>query len=461
MLKKTLSVILTIVMLVSLAACASNEEASSGSKDVKKAETETGSTEKTEDVKVEPIKMVLELSYAANDVAHMEKALEEVQAMDKYSHVEWEIIPHDDGYKDKMPIAISVGEQRDVIYAGNASEQKKWAEAGVFYPLNEAAAAAGVDLAKEFGQYEANTIYDGEHMVLPTEPSQWGLVYNKSVFDNAGIPYPDLKTPMTWDDYNELAAQLTSGVGADKIYGALEVNWEMFYQGRAILGLDGCEGFYTEDGMSNIEDPLFRQTMEDRYNRMFVDESVPTYADVATTKLPVTSFMNGKYGMMLQGAWILGWMSDSEEYPRDWHFGVAPMPVDDVTQMKSWGQTSGLAIGKTTADPELAFEIAMDLIRISAEYTTVPNAIQTVEQNHVFESQAEATVEDGVTREDMAFVFAANPEIKLVSEKIGGYKATEYIKILGEEVELYFVNEQDLDTTIANIKERADEELSK
>ncbi len=44
-----------------------------------------------------------------------------------------------------------------------------------------------------------------------------------------------------------------------------------------------------------------------------------------------------------------------------------------------------------------------------------------------------------------------------VSEKITGVKASQYETVMNEEVEKYFVQEQDLETTISNIKKRADE----
>ena len=47
------------------------------------------------------------------------------------------------------------------------------------------------------------------------------------------------------------------------------------------------------------------------------------------------------------------------------------------------------------------------------------------------------------------------------TRKITGIAASEYEAIAEEEVEKYFVDMQDLETTIKNIKERADEAIEK
>lgn len=59
---------------------------------------------------------------------------------------------------------------------------------------------------------------DGNSMyaLAPTFSSQ-ALFYNKNLFDQKGVPYPT--DNMTWDQIAELARQLNSGEGEDRIYG--------------------------------------------------------------------------------------------------------------------------------------------------------------------------------------------------------------------------------------------------
>ncbi len=50
----------------------------------------------------------------------------------------------------------------------------------------------------------------------------------------------------------------------------------------------------------------------------------------------------------------------------------------------------------------------------------------------------------------------ANPETIFISEKITGPNNAKYEQVVNEEVEKYFVQAQDITTTIQNIKNRGD-----
>lgn len=43
------------------------------------------------------------------------------------------------------------------------------------------------------------------------------IAYNKDIFDKAGIPYPT--NDWTWDDFSTTAKQVSSGEGANRVYG--------------------------------------------------------------------------------------------------------------------------------------------------------------------------------------------------------------------------------------------------
>lgn len=126
-----------------------------------------------------------------------------------------------------------------------------------------------------------------------------------------------------------------------------------------------------------------------------------------------------------------------------------------------WGIVNGLAVTPTSADPKLAFEICMDLTRLCAKYArSSEEANRTVEQNDLYVGFGDSLVDDGITTDQIKYVLA-NPDEIRVTEKIMGPANVEYEKVYMEEVEKYLVEAQDLETTIKNIKERADEAIKK
>jgi ABC-type glycerol-3-phosphate transport system substrate-binding protein len=418
-----------------------------------------GASEKSSE-ESEKVKMVLALDKYAVDHPEYGETVKQVMAMDKYKNVDFEILPYDPDYEATLPISVAGGEQRDILCVRSQGWLNDWAKAGVIIPIDEYVKNYGVSYIKNYGENTTNSSsIDGKIYAIPHANNQWFLYYNKAVFDKAGVPYPDKKIPMTWDEYNEIAAKLTSGVGPDKTYGALEVNWPQFWYGEAISALGGANAFYTKDGMSsNIEDPMFRKALLAKHNRMFRDKSIPTYADVKTSKTQVNAFLNGQYGMIIEGDWMLDWLADSEKYPRDWKVGICPMPVESGEQLITWGSLSYLTICKSSANPQLAYEIAKDIEDASCATFTGAKPNSLLEKPMAYKKVAQVLATEGITVDDINYLLN-NSDIKRVREKMLGVGSSEYIKIMNEETELYFVDDQDLDTTIQNIKTRANKAI--
>lgn len=452
---KLLSTILvTTVMITIIGGCATKEDSKTSSNEKEGTQVEANSSGKR-------IKIVLDVDTFQPDSPEFMHAYEDVTKMEKYANVDFELLPFDADYRTTLPIAISSGEQRDILCVRAKDWLKEWAQLGIIIPVDEYAAKANVDYDKTYGDAALDCRVGDQTYGIPNAVNQYALYYNKKIFDDAGIPYPDPKIPMTWEEYDELSKKLTSGEGENKIYGALEVDWPIYWYGSATMELGGTtKGFYTEDGeASNIENPAFAKALERKMKRMYEYKSVPTYADIVSSKTGVNSFLNGKYGMCAQGPWTLDWLSDLKTYPRDWKAGMAPMPVPSGTKMKTYGSVNYLTISKTSVNPQLAYEIAKDIEDTMCQYASTPNANKLLEQPKLFIKAGEALAQDGITTELIKGIYA-NPESRRYDEKIAGKASTEYLKIITEETELLFSQEQSIEDTISHIKKRADEAIA-
>lgn len=456
--RKVLSVMLTAAMsAILLAGCGGGAQSSNVSESGGKSPAVTeGDTEtKTKAASGEKKKVVIHLN-GIDEEQKMKSAMEEIQTLDKYKDIEFMFHGRDADFDTKIPVEIAGGNPIDLIIVANPILQQQYADTGMIQPLDDIIQSAGVDYDKEFGPYVKNTMNNGQIYTVPHNITHWVITYNKAVFDAAGEPYPDSKVPMTWDEYAEVAKRITQGEGADKVYGAFYLPWETFYYGDAIMELGGAEHLYNAEGLSNIEHPAFARSMERLYKMMHEDGSTPTHANAKTSKTSPTDFLNGKYGMAIGGGWNLSWVMDKEANPREWEVGVAPMPVDAETTNKTWGIVNGFGIPITAPDPGLSLEIAMDLVKLSAKYAdTTESASRTVSQDLLFVEAADVLKDEGVTLEGLLDVFT-NKETIFVGEKIMGPNNVAYEKVFMEEVEKYLVSEQDLETTIANIKVRGD-----
>src|SRR5699024_2050658 len=128
-----------------------------------------------------------------------------------------------------------------------------------------------------YGTGFAGTQLDGAFYALPYRASSYALFYNKKIFDEKGVPYPD---NLTWDEYADLALQLTSGEGADKFYGSYIPDW------------NNCIYSATQEGSNLTDDdlePLSRWL--ERLNRFYnEDNSHMSYTDMKSGGVDAINF---------------------------------------------------------------------------------------------------------------------------------------------------------------------------
>ncbi|ONI43329.1 hypothetical protein AN641_01530 [Candidatus Epulonipiscioides gigas] len=442
--KKLLAKLLFITMGTALVGCGSSET-SNNSVTI----TETG------EVKYSG-KLIIAPAGAGHNEALYEAAAE-LKTWEKYEDVEVEFLPVDDNnHEQGTSIQVMGGEQLDIIYNQSPMQQATFVDGNVTIPLEEYLEKYDIDLTEVYGDYAKYAYTNDIAYGIPAGATVWGLFYNKKIFDEAGVPYPDDTIPMTWEEYRETAKKLTSGEGGDKVYGALHLTWPMYWYGEAIMKLGGGEHFYTADGKSNIKDPVFAQALEETYNMMHVDKSIRTHSDVASSKIVSQAFFSGDYGMFLQGTWTFNWILDQETNPRDFEVGLAPMPVDAGENMKNWGVCGTFSMTQTTANKDLAFNYIIDIIRETTKLTSSEiYADKTVPQDNIFtDIISEITKTDPQITIEQAKSVLLNPDMIFVTEKVTGPNALEYETIIKEETELYFVQAQDLATTLDNIEKR-------
>ncbi|WP_305768573.1 ABC transporter substrate-binding protein [Candidatus Epulonipiscium viviparus] len=400
--------------------------------------------------------LIISVNSLLNNPAIVE-GINALAATDKWKNVNIEVIPQSVDYIVNMPIQLMGGNRLDIVYHFNPIEFEKNSSIGLLTDLEPYVDILGIDMEARFGSHLPSAIYKDTLYGIPAGYTSWGLFYNKSIFDAANIPYPDIDTPMTWSEYRELAAKLTSGQGADKIYGALHLQWPMYWYGEAIMELGGGQHFYNEEGLSNIEHPAFRNALEQAYKMQNIDKSTPTQADVIARKIEADGFLSGQYAMYPHGTWFFNWLADEVTYPRDYEIGFAPLPIPDgTTQHQNWGVCASFAVPVTAKDPLMATDFSIDLLEYATRYSPIEAyADLSVTPERLYATIHEDIPDEGMTAENVQKVFFHPEQINL-TEKVTGPNAAKYETVIDEEVEMYLAGAQDIDTTIANIKKRGD-----
>ncbi|MEG1447571.1 MAG: extracellular solute-binding protein [Ruthenibacterium sp.] len=303
------------------------------------------------------------LHYATTDTAASGGEMADVVEMVKEKtgiNIEFTIMPNPkEGEVDKKLVSLQAGDELDLVY-GTTAQLKNYYNAGVLEPVDELAAATGYDMKKVFGE-NLPTYDDGLTYGLPAFNDIWVTFYNKKIFDDAGVEYPTTEG-WTWEKYVETAKKLTN---PDKnIFGSLMLDYDVY---NYMLAIQKGAKHYKEDGTSNYDDPLFKESVEFYYGLGNNEKVQPDSISFAAGVYPWNSFVatgkadeNGNYanvqiGMFVCGGWVAS-MLPAEKYPRDWECGIAPLPYPEGEKPSTMAVTGCYAIPTTSKNKEAAFE---------------------------------------------------------------------------------------------------------
>ena len=156
---------------------------------------------------------------------------------------------------------------------------------------------------------------------VPYAANAAGILYNKDMFDEAGIDYPD--GSWTWDEFYDIAEKLTKEDGSQYGFAANPSNEQDTWM-NIIYSMGGC--VLTDDNKSGFDDPNTIKAME------FVDKCVKNVMPPASTMSETGTdvlFGSGKVAMISQGSWMVSGFKDND-YIKE-HCDVARLPKDAET----------------------------------------------------------------------------------------------------------------------------------
>lgn len=190
-----------------------------------------------------------------------------------------------------------------------------------------------------------NEIYniEGNQYAIPKDFDTIALWYNKVLFDEAGLEYPD--DTWTWSDLKEAAKILTKEDGSQYGMCAGLHNQEGYYNfvyqaGGEIVTENNESGYDLENTILGIEQYF-----------SFVHEglSPEIYDDAARAE----AIQNGLCAMGLFGSWNLSGFADSDLMKED--FDCAVLPMSDDGGKASIFNGLGNAIAATCENPDEAW----------------------------------------------------------------------------------------------------------
>jgi multiple sugar transport system substrate-binding protein len=233
-----------------------------------------------------------------------------------YPNISVEIINYNnDNALAKLTVALQAGEPPDITYQYGSSMPQLAAAPGIV-DLTQRVQESGFDWNDFYpGEREAATV-NGRVLGIPALVDNLAIVYNKDLFDKAGLSYP---TPdWTWDDFRAAAKALTDP--STKTFGfafPADASEDSVWHFDAMLWEGGGDILNADDTKAAFDSQAGVTALQTLSDMAVTDKSV--YMDFQNAN-SAPLFNSGKIGMMVTGPW------DLPSFP-DVKYGVQIMPT--------------------------------------------------------------------------------------------------------------------------------------
>ena len=261
--------------------------------------------------------------------------------------------PDPRGLADIMLEQMKAGTAADV-FQGCCSYFPIWAQEGFTLDLRPFIERDLEELATndwDPAQYASFLTSDGLRFAVPKYHGALALYYNKDLFDEYGVAYPD----GSWDHENYLAAmrRLThdrNGDGNTDLWGSMiDVSWD-----RIQVHLNGWGGNLVDPNdptVCGMDEPQAMEALEWIRARIWDDGVIATNLDVQGVATR-DAFIGGQLAMVEDGSWALKDILAKA----DFRVGVAPFPAGPAKRV-TLATTDGFGIFAGTEHPEEAWEL--------------------------------------------------------------------------------------------------------
>ncbi|HHW68042.1 MAG: raffinose/stachyose/melibiose transport system substrate-binding protein [Epulopiscium sp.] len=328
-LKKFLSLLLVTGMVISTVACSGNGQNTTSDTAEQSKVTEDGKQQSGEsevpaiyDIKLgedfKDLKADIHVLTDRTDIADTVYAgyAEEFKKLYPNINVEYEAITD---YAEAVTLRLTTGDWGDICFVPTSVDKDEFPN--YFISFGDA------DKISELYNFASRYRYDGQIYAIPNGGNAQGIVYNKKVFEKAGIT----EMPKTPDEFLDALQKIKDNTDAVPMYSNFAAKWTMGAWDAYIGGsATGDPDFMNK--LPHLRNPFSkREDMTGPYAVYYVlyeatkrglIEDDPSTSDWESSK----GMMNrGEIGTMVLGSWAVKQMQEAGDNPDD--VGYMPFPI--------------------------------------------------------------------------------------------------------------------------------------
>ena len=278
-------------------------------------------------------------------------------AAEAYNAVSGNVTVHilplpNDNYEQNMNEVLSASDEYDLVGIKGISKVVQLAGDGLLLDITSyvknSISDTSIDIAA-YGNMFNDITWQDKYYAIPTRTTCWALFYNKDLFDQAGLPYPE---QMTWEEYQELAMKLCDP--EKNIYGGYFLPW-----------LPNC--FALQDGSYLIDDDTSELRRSLEFLNTLYSSSHISYYEMEEVEAPpedvYNTFESGRVAMVPNGEWMVNiLLQDAAAEKNIPNWDIAPMPTGSGQEAgTTWGQYQYMCLTSSTKHPKEAFDFLMFL----------------------------------------------------------------------------------------------------
>jgi len=227
-------------------------------------------------------------------------------------------VPFDQA-QNKFKTAAEAGSGAPDILRAEVAWVPEFASLGHLYALDGTAALEDAD--DYFETPLSSNVFDGQTYGVPQVTDSLALLYNKELFEKAGIDSP----PATWDEVAEAAKALKSEADVDGLFinpGGYFLLPFMYGEGGDMVDTESQEIVVnSEENVTGIT------TAADLVQSGAAVK--PPAADAYAAMM--TAFNEGKVGMVINGPWEVNNIRNAPDFGGIENLGIAPVPAGSET----------------------------------------------------------------------------------------------------------------------------------
>jgi arabinogalactan oligomer/maltooligosaccharide transport system substrate-binding protein len=265
-------------------------------------------------------------SNATNEAPTYKALVKEFEAAHKDIKVKYVNVPFDQA-QNKFDTAAGATGAPDILRS-EVGWTPAFAKKGFFLPLD------GTEALKDQDKFQPSLIkqaqYDGKTYGVPFVTDTLALVYNKQLFEKAGLT----EAPKTWDDLKKAAATIKGKTGVDGYWGSTQA-----YYAQSFLYGDGTDTVDVPAKKITVNSPEAKKaygtwlSLFDGKGLHKADTTADAYAHIQD------AFVNGKVASIIQGPWEITNFYKGSAFKDKANLGIATVPAG--TSGKAGAPTGG------------------------------------------------------------------------------------------------------------------------